>query len=81
VSKEKVRNLVRKLIKENFIEEDKRYAGVVEFYVHAENDEMAKIKAKEISDMIKGSYGDSDSSLTKLYEQPYAKLYTREIDL
>lgn len=81
MSKEKVRNLVRKLIKENFIEEEKRYVGVIDFYVHAESDEMAKAKAKEISDMIKDSYRDSDSRLTKLYEQPFAKLYNREIDL
>ena len=81
VSKEKVRNLVRKLIKENFIEKDKRYVGVVEFYVYAENDEMAKIKAKEISDMIKDNYGDSHSKLTELYEQPFATFGNRKIDL
>ena len=81
MSEKKIRKLIRKLIKESFTEEEKRYVGVVDFYVHAENDKMAKIKAKEISDMIKDNYINSHSKLSELYEQPFATFGNRKIDL
>lgn len=57
------------------MKDKKRYAVTVDFYIYADNDYMARKKAHEVSDSIKGDH----TNILSITDAPFASLQTRDL--
>lgn len=59
---------------------DKRYVVTLEAYVFAENDYMARKRAHEMNDKLNIKFGNAQSAVTELGEQPFGSFNFRKLE-
>ena len=59
---------------------DKRYVVTFEAYVYAPNDYMARKRAHEMNDKLNIKFGNAQSSVIELGEQPFASFNFRKLE-
>jgi hypothetical protein len=58
------------------MENKKRYAVTVDFYIYADDDYMARKKAHEVSDNINGDH----TNILNITDAPFASMQTRDLE-
>ena len=58
----------------------KRYVVVIDTYVYAENDYMARKRSHAVNDSINAIMNIQDSDVVGIVEQPFATIGNRKLD-